>query len=164
MTSTRRIIVICSGNICRSPMAVALLRPRLEQRRIPAVVISGGTLGIHGRRAAAFARQVIAELDADDTTEMADCIGEHRSQGLSPAMLQMADDLVVMAPRHEHHIEQIAPALSDRVVRLWQYADVDIPLSKIFDPVGQDVEVFRRCRDLIGECLEHWLDDQFSNP
>ncbi len=162
MTSTRRIIVICSGNICRSPMALALLRHKLDDHNIPAVVISGGTLGIHGRRAATAARQVICESDPDDETGMASWIAEHRSQGLSPAMLRMADDLVVMAPRHEHYIEQIAPSLIDRVVRLWQYAQVDIPLTKIPDPVGQDVEVFRRCRDLISECLDGWIDEKLK--
>ncbi len=162
MTSTRRIIVICSGNICRSPMAVALLRHKLERRKVAAVVISGGTLGIHGRRAASTARRAITELDPDDEYGMASRITEHRSQGLSPAMLQMADDLLVMAPHHEEYVSKLAPRAAGRVVRLWDYARVDIPLSKIPDPVGQDFEVFRRCRDIIDECLEQWLDEQFT--
>lgn len=161
MSSTRRIIVICSGNICRSPMAVALLRHSLEERDIPAVVISGGTLGIHGRRASSQARRAITELDAEDQTGMVSCIAEHRSQGLSPAMLEMADELVVMAPRHERYIRQMAPRAADRIVRLWEFAEVDIPLTKIPDPVGQDFAVFRRCRDLIAECLERWIAENF---
>ena len=54
--TTIRSICICSGNICRSPMALALLREKYRRRQIPAVVISAGTLNIQGRRAADFAR------------------------------------------------------------------------------------------------------------
>lgn len=159
MTSTRRIICICSGNICRSPMAVALLRPKLAARDISAVVISAGTLGIHGRRAAAFARRAIAEVDEN----MGQSIAEHRSQGVSSGLVQMADHLVVMAPRHEHHLQKMAPELGTRVVRLWEYAARDDHLDKIPDPVGHDLDVFRGCRDLIDDGLEHWLDDQFGD-
>ena len=156
MNSTRRIICICSGNICRSPMAVALLRAKLEKRGTPAVVISAGTLGIQGRRAAEFARRAIAELDA----EMAAIIEEHRSQGISPQLLGMADHIVVMAPRHEEAVRRkTSPAVAERLVRLWNYAPDDRSLRKIPDPVGHDAEVFRHCRDLIDTCTDNWLDE-----
>lgn len=140
-------------------MAVALLRHHLEKRDIPAVVISAGTLGIQGRRAADFARAAIAELNG----KMATWIDEHRSQGISPTMLEMADHLIVMAPRHEEHILQLRPSLSDRVVRLWEYAPEDFNLRKIPDPVGHDADVFRHCRNLIDECLQAWLEDRRSS-
>lgn len=159
MSNTQRIICICSGNICRSPMATAMLRHKLPRRDISAMVISGGTLGLQGRRAAEFARRAIAERSED----MADDIEQHRSQGLSAPMIKRADHLLVMAPKHEETIRRIAPQSVDRIVRLWEYAD-DTTLGKIPDPVGHDATVFRGCRDLIERCVDNWLDDHFGNP
>ncbi len=160
MNSIPRIICLCSGNICRSPMAVALLRHKLERRDISALVVSGGTLGLQGRRADKFARQAIAERSA----AMGEIIDEHRSQGISPPMLSRADHVLVMAPRHERYVQQSAPQITDRVVRLWEYAGDDVQLSKIPDPIGQDAEVFRLCRDLIERGLNQWLDEAFDVP
>ena len=135
-------------------MAVAILRAKLDDHGIAAVVISGGTLGLRGRRAANFARSAIAEIDDDG--KMKQIIDEHRSQGLSAQMLQRADDIVAMAPKHVDHIERMAPGIGPRIVRLWEYADDD-SLRKIPDPVGHDATVFRGCRDLIAACLDQWI-------
>ena len=158
MNSTRRFICICSGNICRSPMAVALLREKLDARSVPAVVISGGTLGIQGRRADPFARQAIAE----HSQELKPIIDEHRSQGISAVMLQVADHIIVMAPRHERFVrEMVGPKIEPKLVRLWAFAPRTSRLNKIPDPVGHDATVFRGCRDLIDASLDRWLDEVF---
>ena len=157
MTSTQRIICICSGNICRSPMAVALLREQFRARDIPAVVISAGTLEIQGRRAAEFARVAIAELG----DEIAAHIEEHRSQGVSPPLLEMADHIVVMSPRHQDYVRRHAPRANNKVVRLWEFAE-DSSLETIEDPVGLGLVAFRQCRDLIEQCLQRWLDDEIQ--
>lgn len=122
------------------------------------MIISAGTLGIQGRRAAEFARRAIRELD----DSMGDVIDEHRSQGISPTMLDVADHLVVMAPRHEEFVLKARPGLADRIVRLWEYAPKETRLRKIPDPVGHDADVFRHCRDLIDRCLERWLDEALT--
>ncbi len=158
MSKTKRFICICSGNICRSPMAVALLRQRLEARNVPNLVISAGTLGIQGRRAARFARRAIAEVD----DRLAQVIEGHRSQGISPSMLDVADFLIVMAPNHEEYVLRVRPAVADRIVRLWEYAPEGMNLRKIPDPVGHDAEVFRHSRNLIDQCLQNWLHDLYG--
>jgi len=138
-------------------MAVALLRSKLSQRPLEAIVISGGTLGLQGRRADEFARRAIAGLDGIGD-EIIDVIEQHRSQAISPAMLERADDIIVMAPRHARFVDEQAPAARDNVVRLWQFGD-DPTLTKIPDPVGMDASVFEGCRDLIDGCLDNWLEE-----
>ena len=133
-------------------MAVAMLRHKLEGRDVSAMVVSGGTLGIQGRRADEFARAAIAER----SEEMAEIIDAHRSQGLSPKMLERADDVVVMAPRHEAYVTSAAPGAAENIVRLWQYA-ADPTLDQIPDPVGHGATVFQGCRDLIETCIDNWL-------
>lgn len=133
-------------------MAVALLREKFRMREQAAVVISAGTLGIQGRRAAEFARLAIAEHDE----KMAAHIEEHRSQGVSPSLVEMADHLLVMAPKHEEYIRQYAPRAAQKIVRLWEFA-LDETLLQIDDPVGLGPIAFQHCRDLIDQCLDSWL-------
>ncbi len=149
MTETLRIIFVCSGNICRSPMAEAIARDLLEQRELEAVVISAGTLGITGRPPASLAERVLEEIDLSPPST--------RSQGLSPALLKRADYVPVMEPKHARAVEQAAPEAAERLVRLWEYADP--PIEGIADPVGENLETFRDTRDLLYECIERWLDE-----
>lgn len=149
MTEHLRIMFVCSGNICRSPMAQAIAEQLLDDRGIPAVVISAGTLGIVGREPAVGARRALAELDLELSGE--------RSQGVSPAMAKHADYLPVMEPEHEEYLLEHVADAGPKIVRLWEYADGD--LSGIDDPVGEDLETFRQTRDLLYRCIERWLDE-----
>jgi protein-tyrosine phosphatase len=151
--STLRIAFVCSGNICRSPMAESLAEKRLDDRGISAVTLSAGTLGLQGRQAARQAQLAMEEVGHD--------ISDHRSQGVSVGLLRHADAIVVMAPKHARKLEDDAPGLTDDIVHLWDWADAQI--QGISDPVGEDIETFRACRDLIDTALAAWLDDFLSD-
>ena len=144
----KRIVFVCSGNICRSPMAAAMARQMLEQAQVPSVVISAGTLNIVGQPAAPNAVQAVSEIGID--------LQGHRSQGISPRLMQLASTIVVMSPGHEASLLNIDASLAPKIHRMWEYADE--PLGEIADPVGLPVDDFRRCRDLLTVCLEKWVD------
>lgn len=149
MARTLRIVFVCSGNICRSPLAAAIAQRMLDAAKIPAVTISAGTLGLSGHSAAAHTITTAAEIGLDLTS--------HRSQGVSLALMRMADHIVVMAPHHAQFLLQGDPTLAPRIVRLWEFArDDGQPLDHIPDPVGKDLFTFRRARDLIQQGLESW--------
>lgn len=150
MSHTLRLAFVCSGNICRSPMAAVIAQHMLEERERAAVVISAGTLNLTGRPAARNARAAVAELGLD--------LSSHRSQGADARLLRFADHIVVMAPRHERALLRQDPSLSARIVRLWEHHP-ELELEQIDDPVGQDLEAFRACRDVIQASLESWLDE-----
>ena len=143
----RRLVFVCSGNICRSPMAAAIASDWLEKRQKPAAIISCGTLNIMHRPAPKEGIAVMAERDLDITS--------HRSQGVSIGLLRMADSIVVMAPKHERFILDSAPELAPKIVRIWQFATEEI--DEIADPVNQDIEAFRKCRDLLEQTIDSWL-------
>lgn len=148
MTRSVRIVTICSGNICRSPMAEGILKKKLQDQDIPAAIISAGTLGLVGHRAAEHARTAMQTWGFP--------IEEHRSQKISLPLLRMADHLIIMAPRHERAILQLDHALKTRIVRLWEFASQPIP--EIPDPVSKDYQDFIENRDLIDQCLQAWLN------
>ncbi len=147
----KKLVFVCSGNICRSPMAAAFARERLKDRGVPAVVVSAGTLNIRGRPAAAHGIAAMNEVGVD--------MQSHYSQGIQRAMLEMADWIVVMSPKHEDFIASHAPHVMKKVVRMWEWSERE--LTQIDDPVGQDLVAFRACRDLLSECIDAWLDDAF---
>lgn len=146
--NTLRVVFVCSGNICRSPIAAGFARDKLAKRGIPAAVLSCGTLGIAGHPAATFGQMAMEEIGLD--------ISDHYSQGVQPAMLELADWVVVMAPAHETFLRQRIPGIEEKLVRMWEYADEEMP--QIADPVGKDLSAFRICRDLLDRCMERWID------
>lgn len=147
-----RLATICSGNICRSPMAAALLAHKLEEAGKPAMIISAGTLNLMGKPAATNAQRAVEALGLD--------LSGHRSQGINNKMITFADKLLLMAPKHGAEILRLYPNLGPKLVTLWTYAPSSWPgwpLSEIEDPVGQDLAQFIQCRDLIDACLDAWL-------
>jgi len=128
-------------------MAAAIASDWLEKRQKPAAIISCGTLNIMHRPAPKEGIAVMAERDLDITS--------HRSQGVSIGLLRMADSIVVMAPKHERFILDSAPELAPKIVRIWQFATEEI--DEIADPVNQDIEAFRKCRDLLEQTIDSWL-------
>lgn len=142
-----RIIFVCSGNICRSPLAQVMAKAMLDERNIPAAVISAGTLNLQGRPAASNSVAVAEEVGLD--------LEGHRSQGVNAGLMRMADYLVVMAPRHERELTRLDPSLATSIVRLWEYVDED--LEGIPDPVGKDIEAFRAMRERVEEGLRNWI-------
>jgi protein-tyrosine phosphatase len=88
------ILVVCTGNVCRSPIAEVALRTKLTDRfgdRAP-VVSSAGTAGWEGSGAVWESVKVAAERGFD--------IDAHVAQELTPAMVEEADLIVCMAAEH----------------------------------------------------------------
>lgn len=146
--STLRLVFVCSGNICRSPIAAAYGRHKAAERGVAVVVLSCGTLGIVGQPAAHGSQVAMAEVGID--------ISDHYSQGVQAAILDVADRVFVMAPRHEAFLVQHSPAVAAKIVRTWEYAGE--PMEQIDDPIGKDLEAFRQCRDLLDRCMDNWFD------
>jgi protein-tyrosine phosphatase len=103
------ILVICTGNICRSPISEGLLRNALERRFGPAApdVSSAGTSGLEGSGAMPESVQAASELGID--------IAGHIARRLTPGMASDADLLLCMARDHR---DTFAPPLDARAFTL----------------------------------------------
>lgn len=141
------ILVVCTGNICRSPMAEGLLRQMLSQGRGPGIhVHSAGTHGLDGEPAAAFAIQAVSEMGVD--------ISGHRARSLDREMVSEADLILVMEPFHrEIAARAVPPGQSDRL-RLLAEFETPWQSDTIDDPYNHSLEVYRACLDRIRYCLE----------
>ena len=148
-----KLAFVCSGNICRSPMAQVIAQDQLKARGHSGMAISAGTLNLQGRRAASHARAVAAAHGLD--------LESHRSQGIQNKMITFADHVFVMSPHHERDILALYPALAPRIVQMWQWVPESLqrgPLSEIQDPVNKDVAHFERCFEEIHAGLCAWMD------
>ncbi|MGI8710385.1 MAG: hypothetical protein ACR2LA_05270 [Acidimicrobiales bacterium] len=164
---------VCTGNICRSPMAEALLRVRAVERGIDVAVSSAGEL-FEDRPAEPAAVDAMARLDID--------ISGHRSRIWDAELVQQADLVVAMEQRHVHDVVVAIGAigttftLPDLVARATAagprgdatVAEYLVMLARswppgtrvggrdldVTDPIGGPRRAFRRCADQLGDLLD----------
>ncbi|NND60523.1 MAG: low molecular weight phosphotyrosine protein phosphatase [Gammaproteobacteria bacterium] len=136
----KQILVVCVGNICRSPMAEALLGSLLD----PAYGVSSAGIGaLVGDPAHPMAVQLMQEQGLDIST--------HRGRQLDESLLQAADIVLPMEQQHARWIEERWPHARGRVFRFGHWDDTDIP-----DPYKRDEQVFRDVLELITTAAASW--------
>ena len=134
------ILFVCTGNICRSPMAEALLRHHLEPGS-PWRVASAGTSAFDGDAPSHGTVEALAEEEIAPPP--------HRSQRLTEKLVRDAQVIVAMTRGHRDDILDRFPAARQKVFLLKTFDprsgdDKDVP-----DPIGGNLNVYRRCRDTI---------------
>lgn len=145
----RRIVFVCTGNTCRSPMAAAIARLILDERGggadggVEIVIESAGVATGDGLPASPEAVSVVAELGGD--------LRSHRSRRLTREIIEKADVVLAMTEAHLARARELAPEWVGRMSRLDPAGDVP-------DPIGGPVSVYRETaehlRNVIGARFE----------
>lgn len=116
------IMTVCTGNICRSPMAEVLLRSALSDLGVR--VHSAGTHALVDEAMTEQALQLAAAHGADTTVA-----GEHRARLLTEPLLTETDLVLTMAREHRSHVVQMMPALLRRTFTVREFARLGATLT-----------------------------------
>ena len=131
------VVMVCTGNICRSPMAKYLLRHWLGADS-PWEVLSAGVGAMGGHPASEQAVIAMADKGINAT--------RHRSQLLDRGLVDAADFIVVMTADHRRIVQQRFPEARAKVFLLKSFGGSGRG-DDIEDPIGQSVDVYRYVRD-----------------
>jgi len=112
-------LVVCTGNICRSPMAAALLAQRLSRCGPGPRVESAGLAALVGEPADPLAIALLGERNLDLTG--------HRARQLTPTLVSAFDLILVMEQRRQRDVERILPVARGRVHRVGRFGGFDVP-------------------------------------
>jgi protein-tyrosine-phosphatase len=149
MSKTTRMLFVCSGNICRSPMAAAYMQHLVVERGLAGVFVdSAGTLGIDDAPPSLEAAQAMHEIGVD--------LSGHRSRGLRPSDLHSADLVIGMTHGHMAHMARWPSDAERHLIRAFeQGANPQVDAEDLDDPIGHDLDFYRGVRDVIVRSLDH---------
>lgn len=139
-----RILIICTGNICRSPMAEALLKQKLSLAGHQATIQSAGTGALLGHPADEPACALMQSRGLD--------ISAHRASQMTQEHTRWAELILVMQTHHRDSLLSLDPTARGKTFLLGHWSDQEIP-----DPYHQGDPVYAQVLELIDGALGAWI-------
>lgn len=138
-----QVLIVCTGNTCRSPMGEAILRSILPNDLSDQVTVSSAGSGAsEGNPATAYAVEVVAARGLE--------LSKHRSRPLTAKLIREADLVLGMEPSHIAFARDLAPDAADRIRLVTEHGAEGGASEGVRDPIygGPDdyVDTFNRIR------------------
>lgn len=138
----KKILFVCTGNTCRSPLASAILKDKAD-------FVEVRSAGIHAA----------LNMPASDGTKAVlkerNLSTDHASQPLSKELLRWADLVLTMTAAHKQSIIAMFPdEKHDHVYTLKEFVDPDAKEIDIADPFGGSIDVYRQTADEIEKYID----------
>ncbi|MBH0057948.1 low molecular weight phosphotyrosine protein phosphatase [Pseudoalteromonas sp. SWXJZ94C] len=136
------VLVVCAGNICRSPTAEYVLKSKLEGKSIK--VSSAGLTALEGKPADAIAKQIAQPYGIN--------MDEHKGRQLSSQLVAQNSVILVMEQRHLNDLHARYPEARGKTFLLGKW----INNAEIPDPYRQSQEAFEHVYTLIDSACSAW--------
>jgi len=141
----KSVLFVCTGNICRSPIAEGLFR-RLLGNRKDIEVASAGVHAVRGQPPSLYAVQVCEEEGVD--------ISDLRSQPLTAALVDQATHIFAMTGAHLETIQLLFPDGAEKSFLLREFEEPDTTVWRdVPDPIGLGRDVYEVCARTIKNAL-----------
>lgn len=143
------VLFVCTGNVCRSPMAAALFNQQARSAGESDWVTarSAGTWAMDGQPASGFAMNVMAERGLD--------LKSHRARTLTDQDIQNADLIIVMSRGHRDALIAEFPEVQNK---LHLISELSGQIYDIPDPYGGPLSEYRNCALLLSALVEGGYD------
>lgn len=140
------VVFICTGNVCRSPMAEGFYRHETK---------SDDSIRIGSAGISAFDGQEASQHSVDVMQQEGIDIADHASRMLTADIVAQASHIFGMTRTHRDAVQMMFPEAREKVFVLREFlvgsdADFDLDVS---DPIGGSLEEYQRTRNLIKEAL-----------
>jgi len=142
--SAGAILVVCKGNICRSPLAEAYLKRQVENHGLPVTVYSAGLETSFGKPAHPLA-QVVG-------TQGGLSLEKHATQPLHKDQVERADMILVMEWPQRNRLVKLYPQAKEKVFLLRQFYDQSV--LEVADPYSGTVEDFQTCFSMMKQACD----------
>jgi len=130
----KHVLFVCTGNICRSPLAAALMQRALAERGVDSIdVSSAGTGAWDGAPVSEGAYLVGLEQGLD--------LSAHRARLLTRDLVERSDLILTMARHHRARVDELGG--QGRVFVFGEYAGREGEAAEVSDPFGGDLNVYR---------------------
>jgi glycine hydroxymethyltransferase len=145
LRTVKSVLFVCTGNICRSPIAEGLFRHLLGNRK-DIEILSAGVHAVRGQPPSLYAVQVCEEEGAD--------ISGQRSEPLTAALVDRATHIFAMTGAHVETIQTMFPQSADKTFLLREFEEPGTTVWRdVPDPIGLGREVYEDCAHIIKNAL-----------
>ena len=142
------LLIVCTANICRSPVVEALVRERLEKEENGRwKVASAGTWADFGNQASFYSIELMAERGLD--------ISNHSSQPVTRKLLSESDLVLCLASGHVEALKAEFPEFADKIYLLTEMSGTGY---SVHDPYGEPRPAYER---MVGE-VSDLVDNGFA--
>jgi len=143
-----RVLFVCTGNTCRSPMAASVFRRLCDEHGVVANIASAGLAASDGAPISRNARRTL-----DNAGIAVHC---PTSSMLTTPLVENSDLIVTMTHGHSHAIHAQYPEATEKTAPLLTYAGMQ---NDVVDPFGGDLDEYQACLDSMALGLEALVEE-----